>query len=65
MSVLVDSTPSAPAAQVYECRGSGGGFTWSFVRPEAGLQPIPPETVPGLETLVLDHLHFIEVQTPP
>lgn len=53
-----DATPSAPAAQVYECRNTGGSFAWSFLRPEAGLQPITTEPVPGLETLLLDHFRY-------
>ena len=53
-----DSTPSAPAAQVYECRNSGGSFAWSFLRPEAGLRPITTEVLPGLETLILDHFRY-------
>lgn len=58
VSIPTDSTPSAPAAQVYECRASGGGFAWTFLRPEAGLRPITREPVPGLETLVLDHFRY-------
>jgi Protein of unknown function (DUF3455) len=31
---------NAPAAQVYECQQTASGFTWTFIRPEAGLQPV-------------------------
>lgn len=58
VSLPTDVTPSAPAAQVYECRDSGGLFAWSFLRPEAGLRPITPESVPGLETLIFDHFRY-------
>ncbi|MCP3140965.1 DUF3455 domain-containing protein [Pyxidicoccus xibeiensis] len=57
-SLPVDSTPSAPAAQVYECRQVGVAFTWTQVQPEAGLRPFTTGVVPGLETLVLDHFRY-------
>ncbi|MBZ4423148.1 DUF3455 domain-containing protein [Myxococcus sp. RHSTA-1-4] len=53
-----DYTRSAPAAQVYECRQNAGAFAWSFLRPEAGLQPITTQPIPGLDTLVLDHFLY-------
>jgi len=58
MSVTPDYTRSAPAAQVYECGPSGSGFAWTFLQPEAGLQPITAQPVQGLETLVLDHFRY-------
>ncbi|WP_205525603.1 DUF3455 domain-containing protein [Pyxidicoccus trucidator] len=57
-SLPTDVTPSAPAAQVYECRNSLGLFAWSFLRPEAGLRPLTTEPVVGLETLILDHFRY-------
>jgi hypothetical protein len=58
VSLPTDSTPSAPAAQVYVCRNSGGVFAWSFLRPEAGLRPITTGPVPDLDELVLDHFRY-------
>jgi hypothetical protein len=57
-AVLSDYTRSAPAAQVYECRQNGGTFAWTFLQPEAGLQPITTQPVAGLETLILDHFRY-------
>jgi hypothetical protein len=57
-AVLPDSTRSAPAAQVYECRQTGGVFAWAFLQPEAGLQPMTTTPVPGLETLGFDHFRY-------
>ncbi|MFP2925268.1 DUF3455 domain-containing protein [Pyxidicoccus sp. 3LG] len=57
-SISPDYTRSAPAAQVYECRQSGAAFAWAFLQPEAGLEPITTDDVPGLGTLVLDHFRY-------
>jgi hypothetical protein len=58
MSVTPDYTRSAPAAQVYECRQSGSGFAWTFLQPEAGLQPLTTQPVQEVETLILDHFRY-------
>ncbi|RKH36158.1 DUF3455 domain-containing protein [Corallococcus praedator] len=58
VAVLPDSTRAAPAAQVYECRQNGTSFAWTFLQPEAGLQPITPQPIPALELLVLDHFRY-------
>jgi hypothetical protein len=58
MSAMPDYTRSAPAAQVYECRQSGSGFAWTFLQPEAGLQPLTTQPVQNLETLILDHFRY-------
>lgn len=58
LAVEPDYTLEAPAAQVYECRPAGNGYAWVFLRPEAGLQPIATQPVPGLNTLVLDHFRY-------
>ncbi|XXF80203.1 DUF3455 domain-containing protein [Myxococcaceae bacterium GXIMD 01537] len=58
MPVTLDYTRSAPAAQVYECRQSGSEFAWTFLQPEAGLQPITSQPVQNLELLVLDHFRY-------
>jgi hypothetical protein len=57
-AVSPDYTRSAEAAQVYECRQNGNVFTWAFLQPEAGLQPITTQPVEGLETLILDHFRY-------
>lgn len=58
MAVPPDSTHSAPAAQVYECRQNGSSFAWTLLQPEAGLDPITSQPVSGLEKLVLDHFRY-------
>lgn len=58
MSVPPDYTRSAPAAQVYECRQSASGFAWTFLQPEAGLEPLTTQPFQHLERLVLDHFRY-------
>jgi hypothetical protein len=58
MSVTPDSTRSAPAAQVYECRLGGSGVAWVLLQPEAGLQPLTTQPVQAVETLRLDHFRY-------
>jgi hypothetical protein len=58
LAVVPDYTLTAPAAQVYECRQEGSGYAWAFLGPEAGLQPIATQPIPGLSELVLDHFRY-------
>lgn len=58
LAVTPDYTPAAPGAQIYECRQGGSGYAWVLLRPEAGLQPIATQPVPGLNKLVLDHFRY-------
>lgn len=50
--------PAAPAAQVYQCRAGTG---WTFVRPEAGLEPILSSPLPpDIQNIgvTFDHFRF-------
>jgi Protein of unknown function (DUF3455) len=50
--------PGAPAAQVYQCRAGSG---WTFVRPEAGLEPILSSPLPAdIQAIgvTFDHFRF-------
>ncbi|HEU4406965.1 MAG TPA: DUF3455 domain-containing protein [Polyangiaceae bacterium] len=50
--------PGAPAAQVYQCRAGSG---WTFLRPEAGLEPILSSPLPpDIQSIgvTFDHFRF-------
>jgi hypothetical protein len=43
----------SPAVQVYQCQAVNGGFAWTFLRPEAGLQAYTPNPLPPQAGLAL------------
>jgi Protein of unknown function (DUF3455) len=53
----------ALAAQVYQCRANATGYSWAFVRPEAGLEPITTTAVDTKE-VAFDHFLYPTAASP-